>query len=186
MQSRDADPLGLVAEAQRRRALYGRFAYRAPALPPTPEQEAARAKAAIRKQIDKRREELIAAHIEAEAKREAEAELARAREVQEGLPSLAEILELAAEVTGVPVLALKGKRRAAEIAQARHFAMWLMREGRRDLSYPRIARAIGGRDHTTVMHGLRQVEARRGHPPFATWLDDARIRAALIDWADAR
>jgi hypothetical protein len=59
--------------------------------------------------------------------------------------------------------------------------MWLMRECRRDVSYPMIGRVIGGRDHTTVMHGLRNVQAKQGHSPFKAWMDDWRVQAALSD-----
>jgi hypothetical protein len=182
MHSRTIERLGLVDEAQRKRARYGRYAYRAPALPPDRQAAAVSLPTAeIRIRIDKRREEIIAAHIQAEAQREAEVELAKARAIRDGLPRLNDLLKLAAEVTNVPVQALKGQRRARDIAWPRQFAMWLMRECRRDVSYPMIGRAIGGRDHTTVMHGLRNVQAKQGHSPFKAWMDDWRVQAALSD-----
>ena len=181
MHTGTTERLGLVDEAQRKRIRYGRYAYRAPALPPGEPAAVNLATAEIRTRIDRRREEIIAAHVEAEAQREAAAELAKARAVRDALPRVDDLLRLAAEITGVPVPALKGQRRAREIAWPRHFAMWLIRECRRDLSYPMIARAIGGRDHTTVMHGLRNVQARRGHPPFRAWMEDWRVQAALSD-----
>jgi chromosomal replication initiation ATPase DnaA len=59
--------------------------------------------------------------------------------------------------------------------------MWLMCECRRDVSLPMIGRALGGRDHTTVMHGLRSAKARQGHPAFKAWMDDCRVRAVLTN-----
>jgi hypothetical protein len=181
MQTGIIEPLGLVEEAQQKKALYGRYAYRAPALPPDKPANVNLATAEVRTRIDKRREEMIAAHIEAEARREADVELAKARSMRDRRLPLDDVLRLAAEVTNVPVQALKGQRRAREIAWPRHFAMWLIRECRRDVSYPMIGRTLGGRDHTTVMHGLRNVLAKQGHPPFKTWMDDWRVRAMLSD-----
>ena len=157
MHSGTIERLGLVDEAQQKRARYGRYAYRAPALPPGRQADVDLATAQIRTRIDKRREEIIAAHIQAEAQREAEVELAKARAIRDGLPRLNDLLKLAAEVTNVPVQALKGQRRARDIAWPRQFAMWLMRECRRDVSYPMIGRVIGGRDHTTALHSIEKI-----------------------------
>ncbi len=217
MHTGNTERLGLVEEAKRKRALYGRYIYRAPALPsgseaPVPrsgsEAPALRAgseapalpsgseapalpsgnrppadpaPAEIRMRIDKRREEIIAAHIEAEARREADFELARARALRNRQPRLDALLQLAAEVTGISVPALKGQRRARAIAWPRQFAMWLVCECRHDVSLPMIGRAFGGRDHTTVMHGLRNARSKQGHPAFKAWMDDRRVRAVLSD-----
>ena len=188
MHTGSTERLGLVEEAKRKRALYGRYLYRAPALPtgseaPAPPSgsppSADPAPAEIRLRIDKRREEIIAALIEAEARREADFELARARAIRDRQPRLAALLQLAAEVTGISVPALKGQRRARAIAWPRQFAMWLMCECRHDVSLPMIGRVFGGRDHTTVMHGLRNARAKQGHPAFRAWMDDGRVRAVL-------
>jgi DnaA-like protein len=182
MHSGNRERLGLVEEAQQKRARYGRYAYRAPASPPARQDDVDLQTAEIRARIDKRREEIIAAHIEAEARREADAELALAKAIRDRLPGLDSVLQLAAEITHVPVPALKGQRRAREIAWPRQFAMWLIRECRPDVSYPQIGHALGGRDHTTVMHGLRSVQARQSHPLFKAWRDDWRVKAAFSDW----
>lgn len=49
---------------------------------------------------------------------------------------------------------------------ARQEAMWRLRQQRKPdgsprWSYPAIGRAMGGKDHTTVMHGVKRHEARR-------------------------
>jgi chromosomal replication initiation ATPase DnaA len=59
---------------------------------------------------------------------------------------------------GVPVVALKGRRRTAQIANARHVAMYLLRTMSIELSYPEIGRLFGNRDHTTAMHGVGRIE----------------------------
>lgn len=49
-----------------------------------------------------------------------------------------------------------GPRRHRSIARPRQIAMYLCKE-LTSKSYPEIGRAFGGRDHTTVMHGIKQV-----------------------------
>lgn len=53
---------------------------------------------------------------------------------------------------------LTGPRRSREIAIARQVAMYLARE-LTDMSLPQIGQALGGRDHTTVMHGCDKIAA---------------------------
>ncbi len=52
---------------------------------------------------------------------------------------------------------LKGKRRPVRIARPRQIAMYLMRK-ETQLPYEEIGNQLGGRDHTTVMHGVEKVE----------------------------
>lgn len=47
-------------------------------------------------------------------------------------------------------------RRERDVARARQVAMWIVRD-RLEWSYPRIAQAFEGRDHTTVMHAVSRV-----------------------------
>jgi chromosomal replication initiator protein len=65
---------------------------------------------------------------------------------------------------------LVGKERHRRIALARHVAMYLCKQLLR-CSYPEIGRAFGGRDHTTVMSGVRRIEELRE--------GDAEVRAHL-------
>jgi len=65
---------------------------------------------------------------------------------------------------------LVGKERHRRIALARHVAMYLCKHQLR-CSYPEIGRAFGGRDHTTVMSGVRRIEDLREN--------DAEVRAHL-------
>jgi chromosomal replication initiator protein len=44
------------------------------------------------------------------------------------------------------------------LAQQRHIAMWLIRNDT-DLSYPSIGNVFGGRDHATIMYGVKRVNA---------------------------
>ncbi|MCX6343779.1 MAG: chromosomal replication initiator protein DnaA [Armatimonadetes bacterium] len=54
---------------------------------------------------------------------------------------------------------LKGKCRSKNIVAPRQIAMYLMRE-LTDYSLPAIGKAIGGKDHTTVMHSCKKVEGK--------------------------
>lgn len=50
-------------------------------------------------------------------------------------------------------------RRTKPVVYARQIAMYLCKY-RTTKSYPEIGRRMGGRDHTTVLHGHRKIEAR--------------------------
>lgn len=48
-------------------------------------------------------------------------------------------------------------RRAARYIRPRHIAMALAKR-LTSASYPQIGRALGGRDHTTIIHGVRKID----------------------------
>jgi chromosomal replication initiator protein len=54
---------------------------------------------------------------------------------------------------------LVGRSRRKEVAQARHVAMYLARE-ETNASLPKIGQSLGGRDHTTVMHGIDKIASQ--------------------------
>jgi len=85
-------------------------------------------------------------------------------------------LTVAAEF-GVDVAMMQGPRRFPALIEAR-FAYVLVSRRRLKLSTPRIGDALGGRDHTTILHALRRAEAREAvDPDFAACLH--RIEAEL-------
>ncbi len=51
---------------------------------------------------------------------------------------------------------LKSRRRSKTLVQPRQIAMYLCRE-MTDSSFPEIGRQFGGKDHTTIIHGCRQI-----------------------------
>jgi hypothetical protein len=65
-----------------------------------------------------------------------------------------EVLKAHPEVT---LRDLDSHRRSVPVALARHIAMYLTKvlTGK---SLPEIGRRLGGRDHTTVLHGIKKVE----------------------------
>lgn len=73
--------------------------------------------------------------------------------------TMAEIVEAVAERHGLTVADLKGPARASRVSQPRHEAMHEMRE-RTSQSLPAIGRFLGGRDHATVIHGVRRHQER--------------------------
>jgi hypothetical protein len=65
------------------------------------------------------------------------------------------ILAEVCEKHGIDWLDLASDRRSTPIVRARHEAMYRMRH-ETTMSLPAIGRKMGGRDHTTVLHGVRK------------------------------
>lgn len=68
------------------------------------------------------------------------------------------ILEETAGYFSLATSDLMSKSRSRPLTQARHIAMYLMRENT-GLSLVKIGEIFGGRDHTTALHGIKKVEA---------------------------
>lgn len=75
-------------------------------------------------------------------------------------PTAAMIITEVSRYYGIDEAVVKGPSRNREAANARQIAMYLIRR-MTNLSTPDIGRAFEGRDHTTVLHSLEQVEKRR-------------------------
>lgn len=88
-----------------------------------------------------------------------------------GLPRVKDLVRIAARVSGASPDAILGPTRARHIAYPRHFAIWLAREIRWDLSLPQLG-AEFYRDHTTIMHALKNVAKYREDAPFRDWIAD--------------
>jgi len=67
------------------------------------------------------------------------------------------IVETVARYYGVPAEQLRGKARDKQIVLPRQIAMYLMRE-ETEAPLLRIGEALGGRDHSTVLHGCEKIE----------------------------
>jgi chromosomal replication initiator protein len=80
--------------------------------------------------------------------------------LQERLVSIENIQKTVAEYYKIRVADLLSKKRSRSIARPRQVAMALAKE-LTNHSLPEIGDAFGGRDHTTVLHGCRRVEALR-------------------------
>lgn len=71
--------------------------------------------------------------------------------------SFAWIIRMAARSHGLPAAALAGSGRSRGVVQARNLAMYLARR-LTGSSFGAIGVAFGGRDHTTVLRGVRAIE----------------------------
>lgn len=60
---------------------------------------------------------------------------------------------------------LRGQCRHRKVARPRQRVSWLASQIRPDLSQADVGRRLGGRDHTTILHGVRNIEALIAHDP---------------------
>lgn len=58
----------------------------------------------------------------------------------------------------IPIEDLLGKKRTKEVVMPRQVTMYLLRH-EANLSFPEIGRVMGGKDHSTIMHGCNKVES---------------------------
>lgn len=94
----------------------------------------------------------------------------------QGKLTLETILDVAADYFGFTVSALVGRDRSAKIALARQIVMFVMRE-ETGASLPQIGQILGGRDHTTVIHGCEKISGELGNDPeVARTVGDLRNR----------
>lgn len=88
----------------------------------------------------------------------------RVAEIDDALVTTARrpIKDIVAEVLqafpGIEWSDIQSGHRTKEIIYPRHLCMHAVCAQRPDLSYPRIGRHFGGRDHTTILHGVNKIE----------------------------
>lgn len=88
-----------------------------------------------------------------------------------------------ARVTGKGLKALRGRNRQPDLSKARAIVFWACR-AMTDRSMPAIARAVGGYDHTSVLHACRRVDAVIKHLDIPV-SDDVAVMARALwcrDW----
>lgn len=171
------DDFGIVSKARSQRETYGHFLERRHIHAQVTEVLEAPAT-----------QDLIARLVNERLKKEVDAIVAReaeklARETDRGPagPPVPEILKAVSDATGASVGELLGPRRARIVARPRQMAYWLIRKLRPDLSFPKIAHLIGGRDHTSVLHGIRAFDRLREaeNDDVVHWLEHSAIKALL-------
>jgi chromosomal replication initiation ATPase DnaA len=89
---------------------------------------------------------------------------------------IAHILEIVSVVSDLSLIEITSERRTGQTVRARQTYFWIARRftGR---SLPEIGRRCGGKDHTTVLHGQKKLDAivkRIGSPAVDTPEDWAR------------
>ncbi|HEX6289434.1 MAG TPA: chromosomal replication initiator protein DnaA [Herpetosiphonaceae bacterium] len=82
------------------------------------------------------------------------------------------ILESVSKYYGVDTKILKGRQRSRNIVVPRQIAMYLMRE-ETESSLVEIGSALGGRDHTTVLHGCEKIAEQLN--------TDSRLRSDVLE-----
>ncbi|MCC6944340.1 MAG: chromosomal replication initiator protein DnaA [Thermomicrobiales bacterium] len=87
-----------------------------------------------------------------------------------------EIIRAVASYFGVAAEAMGGRSRSREIVVPRQIAMYMIRE-ETSASLADIGRALGGRDHTTVMHGIEKIESQLQ--------EDSGLRSQLLSIREA-
>lgn len=70
-----------------------------------------------------------------------------------------DVLDAVSQASEISVVDLRGPRRTDDISRPRQVAMALAYEMTL-ASYPQIGRAMGGRDHTSIVHGYRSAQKR--------------------------
>ena len=73
---------------------------------------------------------------------------------------MSEIVAIVAKYYGLPQKQLKSSSRKHAVVQGRATIIYLARE-LTGASYDEIGRALGGRDHTTIMHNYKKIERDR-------------------------
>ncbi len=87
------------------------------------------------------------------------------------------IISTVSEHFGISVSEICGKKRQNHLVYPRHMAMYVLRD-QLGMSYPDIGKAMGGKDHTTVMHAVDKITAGRSQTHISQDLD--AIRAKLV------
>jgi hypothetical protein len=143
--------------------------------------------------LEKRRAALAEMRAKAEAERiareraELEARIEQAiREMERDREALrkcrvstefSRIMRRACKVFRITPGKLCSHRRSRDLAFARHFVMYWARR-RTNLSFPRIADLIGGRDHTTCLHGAQKYPRRRA--AMGRYLRPAKMKTEAV------
>jgi chromosomal replication initiator protein len=74
------------------------------------------------------------------------------------------IQETVAQHFDIPIESLKAKTRISRVVLARQVAITITR-ALTDLSLVQIGKRFGGRDHSTILHALRKIEAVQANDP---------------------
>lgn len=85
---------------------------------------------------------------------------------------------------GLPPAIMRSRRRFRRIAYPRQIAMYFGRALTAN-SYPKLGQLLGGRDHTTIIHGERRIKALADRHHFVA-LDLNAIERQILAAAESR
>lgn len=74
------------------------------------------------------------------------------------MPEIASIIRIVARHYNVLPSQICGAVRTQHATRARHIAMYIARKLHPLRSFPELGRMFGGRDHTSVLHGVQKIE----------------------------
>ncbi|MGE8129042.1 helix-turn-helix domain-containing protein [Methylobacterium sp. NPDC080182] len=90
------------------------------------------------------------------------------------------LMSRVARATGITVTDIRSDRRQANVVKARQILFYVART-LTTYSLPEIGRRSGGKDHTTVLHGVRRVQAVVDRLDIE--LPKSRVAMAKVLWA---
>ncbi len=97
-------------------------------------------------------------------------------------PSPSGVMAFAAEFYDISMVELCGQRRDQHAVEARALAAWGLRRAGTPWSLTAIGRAMGGRDHTTIINLVRRADHfREASPRFAGACADLKARFHLAE-----
>ena len=100
------------------------------------------------------------------------------REATEYIPSPDTILEYVCKYYDIDPEAIRGQQRGRDITTARQVAIYLMRSIT-NLSQDEIGDYLGGRDHSTIIYSIKQIESKmKKSPAFAETVKEIKTNIA--------
>lgn len=99
-------------------------------------------------------------------------------------PTCADVLRVVARETRIKIEEIRSESRAPRLVHARHMFFYVARK-LTGQSLPQIGRACGGRDHSTVHHGVVKVErSRHVFEPQLERIMAKMGRCSAVDYVD--
>jgi hypothetical protein len=100
---------------------------------------------------------------------------------RDAVPTMADIIAASASYFKTSVEVVCSSKRNVSAVRPRQVAMYLCR-AHTVKSFPQIGRALGGRDHTTVLHGVQKMERLLNSDPVITRaVADIRAKLGLAE-----
>jgi hypothetical protein len=89
------------------------------------------------------------------------------------------VRRMCAEAFGIEEHRLVGASRLRKLVIARQATYFVLKTRFPEMSYPRIARLMGGRDHSTIIYGVRTIQDRMARDPALRQVVAALIKGSL-------